>query len=105
MCLDRNCAACPTDGAAVFPCVSTLSDVTCVFAAEYAICRGRVPGAKSGLVFSVARKWFPDAFEETSRHRIHEPRWAAVCRVANNYRGHNVRKARGRLGILHGQWV
>ena len=38
-----------------------------VFAAEHAICCGRVPGAKSGLVFSLPRSRFSHAAEQASR--------------------------------------
>ena len=52
---------------AVFPRVSALSSVSRVFAAEHAICCGRVPGAKSGLVFSLPCPRFSHAAEQASR--------------------------------------
>ena len=57
----------PADGGAVFPRVSALSSVSRFFAAEHAICGGRVPGAKSGLVFSLPRSRFSHAAEQASR--------------------------------------
>ena len=55
MCVDRHCAGCAADGGTVFPRLSAFPAITRVFAAEHAICFGRIRRAKSGLVFSVAR--------------------------------------------------
>ena len=67
VCVDRSCPRGSANGGAVFPRVSALSGVSRVFAAEHAICCGRVPGAKSGLVFSLPRPRFSHAAEQASR--------------------------------------
>ncbi len=67
VCVDRSCHRGTANGGAVFPRVSALSSVSRVFAAEHAICCGRVPGAKSGLVFSLPRSRFSHAAEKASR--------------------------------------
>ena len=67
VCVDRSCPCGTANGGAVFPRVSALSSVSRVFAAEHAICCGRVPGAKSGLVFSLPRSRFSHAAEKASR--------------------------------------
>ena len=67
VCVDRSCPCGAANRGAVFPRVSALSSVSRVFAAEHAICCGRVPGAKSGLVFSLPRPRFSHAAEQASR--------------------------------------
>ena len=67
VCVDRSCPRGAANGGAVFPRVSALSGVSRVFAAEHAICCGRVPGAKSGLVFSLPRSRFSHAAEKAPR--------------------------------------
>ena len=67
MCVDRNCPRGTANRGAVFPRVSALSSVSRVFTAEHAICCGRVPGAESGLVFSLPRSRFSHAAEKAPR--------------------------------------
>ena len=67
VCVDRSCPRGAANRGAVFPRVSALSSVSRVFTAEHAICCGRVPGAKSGLVFSLPRSRFSHAAEKAPR--------------------------------------
>ena len=65
--VDRNCPRGSANSGAVFPCVSALPSVARVFTAEHAICCGRVPRAKSGVVFSLPSPRFSHATEQASR--------------------------------------
>ena len=67
VCVDRGRARGTANRGAVLPRVSALSSVSRVFTAEHAICCGRVPGAESGLVFSLPRSRFSHAAEQASR--------------------------------------
>ncbi len=67
VCVDRSCPRSSRDGVAVFSRVSTLSSISRFFAAEHAICGGRVPGAESGLVFSLPRSRLSHAAEQAAR--------------------------------------
>ena len=91
-------------GGAVFPRVSALSSVSRVFAAEHAICCGRVPGAESGLVFSLPRPRFSHAAEQASRCRVHDRTRSTFYRSADARCGRTFCESTGKLAILYSQW-
>ncbi len=103
VCVDNNGPRGSADGGAVFPRVSALSSVARVFAAEHAICRGRISGAKSGLVFSIPRSRLSHAAEQASRCRVHERTRSTFYRSADARGGRTFREPTGKLAILYGQ--
>ena len=104
VCVDRSCACGAANRGAVFSRVSALSSVSRVFAAEHAICCGRVPGAKSGLVFSLPCPRFSHAAEQASRCRVHERTRSAFYRSADARCGRTFCESTGKLAILYNQW-
>ena len=88
--LSRRCAFHCTIGRAILPSHPAFATNTRSASAGNGIRRGRFPGAKFGLVFSVANQRLDDSVKFSERCTIHGERRSALCDSADHDRSQDI---------------